>query len=496
MCRPPLQGEVKLSAKDQSNELPDGDAKQANRRAHLSLRLWHLAFSRSKRAKGDVQPRQGALSRLVRLLGMRENKAVFLLRRQRNTTQQLVSLSAQMVRVGHAVPGVAPIREGNELTKEWLTTAFRFRGYLKPDGEVTSVQLRPLSEGLGAFGELIKVTLELEGAQPGAPTQFVAKFAPQGSTPIPRFLVRQTFMSETHFYNDFSVEQGGLPRPECYFAAADPKQRKLTFCLLIEDMAPALTISRTAGCALLPQLQSVMAALARLHARWWGHPRGPPLDWAPHPKDYGGAVGTVWRFLERAGLRALPQCFGEEYWQVLQWAPAVRSRQKQIFRRLFAEPLTLCHGDAHLDNIFFHERFPDGCALVDFGNLMFGQALSDVAFFLATNVSVETRREHEHDLLRFYHAKLIEGGVDPVAFPYERCLRDYRFQLWRPFVALLTIAPGFAKQKKLGGGMFAPSPTETDRRLLAMYTQFNQRLATALVDHNWLELLLEGERGS
>ena len=280
---------------------------------------------------------------------------------------------AQIAPVGRAVPGVASIGNGHELTREWLTAAFRYRGYLGPHGEVTSVVLRPPTEGLGALGDVLKVEVTLAGAAPSAPTRFVAKFAPQGRTPIPRFLVKHTFLSETHFYTDFDMEEGGLPRPECYFALADLSRRKLTFVLLIEDMVPAHCFSRTAGCRDVEPLMSVMASLARLHARWWGHPRGDPLEWAPHPNDYAGAGGHVWRYLERAGLKALPACFGDDYAQVLEWAPLVLRRQRSIFRRLFAKPLTLCHGDAHLDNIFFNERFADGCALVDFGNMMFGQ---------------------------------------------------------------------------------------------------------------------------
>ena len=65
----------------------------------------------------------------------------------------------KIVRVGDKVPGVAAICAGTGLTKEWLTAAFRFRGYLKPEGQVTSVTSRLLGEGLGAFGDLMKVSL-------------------------------------------------------------------------------------------------------------------------------------------------------------------------------------------------------------------------------------------------------------------------------------------------------------------------------------------------
>jgi hypothetical protein len=34
-----------------------------------------------------------------------------------------------------------------------------------------------------------------------------------------------------------------------------------------------------------------MGATARMHARWWAHPKAPPLDWPLEPlTDFGGQV--------------------------------------------------------------------------------------------------------------------------------------------------------------------------------------------------------------
>ena len=40
-----------------------------------------------------------------------------------------------------------------------------------------------------------------------------------------------------------------------------------------------------------------------------------------------------------------------------------------------AHTLTLVHGDCHLDNLFFSERYPNGCALIDFALVAFGPAV-------------------------------------------------------------------------------------------------------------------------
>ena len=45
-----------------------------------------------------------------------------------------------------------------------------------------------------------------------------------------------------------------------------------------------------------------------------------------------------------------------------------------------AHTLTLVHGDCHLDNIFFSERYPNGCALIDFALVAFGPAVRALRF--------------------------------------------------------------------------------------------------------------------
>lgn len=47
----------------------------------------------------------------------------------------------RVIRVGASIPGVDRIHCAQQLTKEWLTAAFRFCGYLKPDGRVTEVTM-------------------------------------------------------------------------------------------------------------------------------------------------------------------------------------------------------------------------------------------------------------------------------------------------------------------------------------------------------------------
>ncbi len=259
---------------------------------------------------------------------------------------------------------------------------------------------------------------------------------------------------------------------------------------------PTTSYTRMDGCGSLTHLKQLTAAVAQLHARWWGAPKAPPLDWPLDPlADFGGQVMKAYAYITTTGLDALATFWADEFAPILAWRPLIKSRLRYIHAELFRRPLTLCHGDLHLENVFFAERFePHGASVLDFGNMTFSQALSDIAFFLSHNVTIDVRRSYEAEVLQHYYAKLLEYGLSPRDYSWAQCWRDYRFQLWRPLISLLALAPSFAKQHRARTGMFAPSPTDNDAKLLRMYTEaFNPRLVAALVDHRWDQLMLEGD---
>ena len=104
---------------------------------------------------------------------------------------------------------------------------------------------------------------------------------------------------------------------------------------------------------------------------------------------------------------------------------------------MYKKPLTLCHGDVHMDNIFFSDDFPTGLKMIDFGNICIAQAPRvgafachhreldmrlpadlqsgfDVAYFLGQNIDPEMRRNVEKELTHFVpyvngHVKVAHG---------------------------------------------------------------------------------------
>jgi hypothetical protein len=411
--------------------------------------------------------------------------------------------------------GVPVIADTSGLTKEWLTLAFRFRGLLSEEGTIDEVACKTIGEGQGEYGDLSLLTIvKATGGAPNLPTNMIAKMCPQSAN-LSSFMLKNIYLNEAHFYNDFSVEGGGLTRPECYHVAADTRSKRPKFCFLIENAVigaaggdgAALQYQRVEGIRDTTHMGMVLDELATFHARWWGCSGSkPPLQWAFHPLTSLGGLGrNAVPLLTKQALSLLPKLasdetypdgtpvpkLGAEYSFLLGWKKQLKGRLRYLTKQLLRPPLTLCHCDAHLENIFFHERYEGGAAFIDFGNMMFKHALSDIAFFLGTCVDPEVRQQHEKDLVRRYWQKLVESGVEEYSF--DLCWHDYRMQMWLAFLQAMAAAPAYLKQRRTRTGMFAhPSERKkSDQMQLDMYSAYNRRCAAALKELDWVALVAD-----
>uniref|UniRef100_A0A7S4F895 CHK kinase-like domain-containing protein n=1 Tax=Chrysotila carterae TaxID=13221 RepID=A0A7S4F895_CHRCT len=341
------------------------------------------------------------------------------------------------------------------------------------------------------MGDLALVFVDLEGAQNNAPTKMVAKFSPI-KTNTPTFIIKNVFGTEAHWYNDFLEEDQGFGRPEAYFIAAKlvhvrPWKRLPVFCMLFEAMPPA-PYSRTSGCGNLDHLKAVMSVLGSFHAKWWNHPKQYPLNFLNHPTDYNSIGKNLVIAGAKLGLPALKQCFGDVYAPVLEWTPLIRKHLKWFVDQVFTPPFTVCHGDVHLDNIFFNDEWPTGIKMIDFGNIQFGQGMFDVAYFMGTNIEPDLRRAHQDELMQGYHAELVRGGVK--GYSLDDCWRDYKLNLFRVLINIMFVTwTDFRKPHKNKTGIFAAEPTPKDAKLRATYDAVNRRCAASLVDAKFDELL-------
>jgi len=398
-------------------------------------------------------------------------------------------------------------RNNREITETWCTAAFRASGFLGENESVIKIKLTPLGAGGGEFSDLVLMDIQVDGPAPKLSRGLVAKFS---SPKMSSIETKVTFGHECHFYNDMSVEAGGLVRPQAVYVGYEKKGTR--YCIIQELCHPAVSFKRVDGCSSVAHMRLVMRCLARFHARWWGHKQEGVLAPYLHPQTGGGPFMKVPSSLTttllvlglKTGLKALAHCFSSDpsYEDTPKFAaeyasfiahirPIIRRRRHAVVRELWLKkPFTLVHGDAHLENIFFGEQYQGGCAFIDFGLLCFGSGLGDVATVISGGMPIASRRMYEKMLVKEYHATLtVEFGVKD--YPWEQCWSDFSFQLFKPVFYLLFIAPAFLKQRKAREGVFSPNPNEGDVKLAKMYEQLNKRLAQSLIDHKWAERVAE-----
>jgi hypothetical protein len=342
------------------------------------------------------------------------------------------------------------------LSPTWLTDALRSGQH---DHTVTRVSAERV--GTGQMGTTYRLTLDYLG-EPG-PKTLIAKVA--GPDEALRAMVASGYAAEVGFYRHLAPSlTARIPR--CWYAAITEDRTRFT--LLLEDAAPAKPGVQADGCT-LAQARSAIASLVQLHAPRWGDRSLTELGFLMRPGEDMAAlmqdvlIGATEGFLERyesvladedpTTLRAVAQVIGA--WQLTR-----------------LEPSSVVHGDYRLDNLLFHPDRPEVVA-VDWQSVAVGPPLRDVAYFLGTSITTDDRRAHEREIVREYHAAIVECGV--VGYDLERCWDDYRLgHLQGPMIGII-------------GCMYASG--ERSDRSDAMFTAMVGRSCAAIRDLGSLDLL-------
>lgn len=315
--------------------------------------------------------------------------------------------------------GPLPLVPG-ELTAPWLTQALT-AGF--PGVEVTT-----LRETRVIWGTATKVRLEPVYADNGVPgpSSLYVKAALAG--PEQRQLLWQALRGEATFYGRWRPRLS-IEAPQAWFAETEADSGQAL--VLMEDLDlrgvrygdPTVPLD-------LAQVRDCLALLAQCHGRWW---RQTELR---HADAYPGML---------AGIADL--FFSKEHWDRLMSLPrgrhvppALRDREglRRAWERMqaLAQPQCEClvHGDAHPGNLYFTREGRAG--FLDWQNTMHGPWMHDVAYLIATALTVADRRDHERELLREYLDALGRAGGTPPGFD-EAWLR-YRRHLAHPFCWVLT----------------------------------------------------------
>ncbi len=314
----------------------------------------------------------------------------------------------------------AAIPEGpDQLTDRWLTDALRRAGAL--DAASVSGHSCELVEMQGAAATVVRVTLDYDAVEDGAPRSLVAKFA------TPHAPIREVmhgfglYLSEVEFYRQLGADPG-IPTPRCFHADIDPGSG--VFVLLLEDM-----VDCRVGDGLFSPVEDVERAvrhLAPFHARWWNSEQLRDLSWLAYP---GTSAFDVFSRLARGALAgALPRAreiFGDGFPPSL---AVLTERLVANYERLAAEaadgPLALVHGDFHPGQIFFPTDGGGRFAVFDWQTVRIGGGGNDLARIVTMGMPPQERRSCDGRLVELYHSLLLEHGVTD--YDLDHCWLDFR----------------------------------------------------------------------
>lgn len=248
-------------------------------------------------------------------------------------------------------------------------------------------------------------------------------------TALPRL-----FRTEVRFYNEIA-EVVPLSLPRVVIAQGKSGSKAI---LALEDVTASGAIPGNPADSLqADQAAAVVRQLARLHARFWNQ-SDQLYPWlgssARALEDRLGRVLSV--PLMRRGLQLAGKYIPENFHEpCLHYA---RQRHR-IMQFLSSGPHTLVHHDCHPGNLFWKDALTPG--FLDWQMVRSGEGISDIAYFMATALEPEIRREQEESLLAIYAGELENHGIGEIHAAH--LLQRYRAHLIYPFEAMiLTLAVG------------------------------------------------------
>ena len=341
-------------------------------------------------------------------------------------------------------------KDGSQLTEQFMSRSLQHgipdpqssghtgglrRAAIPRSAFVTTLRREIFAVGEGLMSTMWRLHLSYVGGDGGStsswPEKVVAKTTPPKLRARAVGAVLKLFRSEVEWYTRSMPAITGLAAPKCFYAADGGYGR---YCLLLEDMAPAKTVSQLQGLDKARALVATRAA-ARLHARYRDRVGVAPetKDWVLRADDdhYYSLVGKTYRtalaaLFKNGGARFKryemdPDTAVSTSFRAAADLVARRWDTLQAARRDMAAPAssgstrhaTLCHGDFRVENMFFDAggtgAMLDGAdarfRAVDYQLVKEYAGESDLSYFVSGSLTPETRRACEREiLLEYYHA--------------------------------------------------------------------------------------------
>lgn len=264
-------------------------------------------------------------------------------------------------------------------------------------------------------GTTDRARLRLWSADPAVPSSAFVKIAPTATTTRVFTNLADLGAKELGFYRDIRPHLD-IEAPRALALDLDRPTRR--FCVVIDDLAErGARFTDTLVGVTAAEAEAVVAALGRLHGRWWGSPR----------LDDHGTGGLAWVTANRDDPnRALFRVLISRAIGVLErldadLLPPVGRRILEGYVPVAADldegPHTVLHGDPHPGNVYFLDRPSTSGAGGDITGGLFdwqvtsrGNGVRDLTYFLVLALEPEVRRAHGADLADRYRDEVAAAG--------------------------------------------------------------------------------------
>ncbi len=359
-----------------------------------------------------------------------------------------------------------------EISAEWMQEALIAGGKFDSP-KIEAIEIETMEAVTNALGTLVRCHLTARDDSSPVPGTVIVKLP----TTNPGFIKLAKWLllhKREYDYYYRLAPHSPMRSPALYYGAYDTRSDRIV--LILEDLRPMETIPQVKGVE-GEQVRLGVREAAHLHGQFWDAIDRPDLSYL-----YNSFNSRYTRIMQAAYLVAiLPtlERFDALFsTQMRTLSEALGPRISVHYTSIASGPTTVVHGDYRAENMFFGAEAKDNFAVIDWQGFGSGCGLYDVAYFLASSVSIDTRRRMEREVLEEYHDIVCRMGARNYTF--EDCWRSYRQNMLNAFVPCV-----------LGcGGLDVMS----DPRRVELATALLSRAIAAIEDLDADEFLPERER--
>ena len=333
-----------------------------------------------------------------------------------------------------------------DITVEWMRQALAAGGLTGADS-IEAVSVENIGAGVGLVGTILRCHLSHSDDYAGIPRSVIVKLHSAHPETVQTARLLRLYEREYIFYRRMAL-QAPIHSPALLHGDFDDRDHR--FVLVLEDLRGMATVDQVAG-ASAAQAKTALRAIARMHGAYWNRVDRPPVS---RFNDAANPERTIrLRRVYQASLAVAFERFGSLFsHRMKRLAQEFGDRLGEHMDAVAAGPLTFCHGDFRLDNMFFGADDSDDFAVVDWQVCGVRSGLYDVAYFLSSSVPIEVRRQVEAEAVAEYHDIVRSMGVTD--FSAEECWNSYRQNMLSCFLTPI-IAGGQLDFSDARGGQLA-----------------------------------------